>query len=366
MDLPMSEISELTLTQTFVTYKFPVTLPVNYNPEGMPTPKRDMSVVTVKAQKQTRDKAIVWVEFISPPSHVGKQIQLFPKSLEPKNGPAQGADFSLLTAIKAKFPNATTWRDLGVANSAGSRGTASALATLAVYSGGERFSADTLNHSSLDTSEQSPAHLHSLAGGEEGESPNAPPGYTRGMQDPKHRGQMLRSPIKDAWIAAEKLEMEGLARRKCWVRVLKSTLTAQDKVFSTRFHYKIKRKHGQFEKCKVRLVVQGQHMHRKDDQGRGDFEDAFSPVPHASGFRMILALATQNNMHCDHVDISQAFVQGDLLPGDGHNGKVYISAPPGFDDDPNYVYQLRRPLYGIPSAARAWHHTMSAYLKSQG
>lgn len=90
----------------------------------------------------------------------------------------------------------------------------------------------------------------------------APPGYTRGMQDPKHRGQMLRSPIKDTWIAAEKLEMEGLARRKCWVRVMKSTLTAQDKVFSTRFHYKIKRKHGQFEKCKVRLVVQGQHMHR--------------------------------------------------------------------------------------------------------
>jgi hypothetical protein len=141
---------------------------------------------------------------------------------------------------------------------------------------------------------------------------------------------------------------------------------AQDKVFSTRFHYKIKRKQGQFEKCKVRLVVQGQHMHRKDDQGRGDFEDAFSPVPHASGFRTILALATQNNMHCDHVDISQAFVQGDLLPGDGHNGKVYISAPPGFDEDPNYVYQLRRPLYGMPSAARAWHHTMSAYLKGQG
>jgi hypothetical protein len=55
-------------------------------------------------------------------------------------------------------------------------------------------------------------------------------------------------------------------------------------------------------------------MHRKDDQGRGDFEEAFSPVPHASGFHMILALATQNNMHCDHVDISQAFVQGDLLP----------------------------------------------------
>ena len=110
----------------------------------------------------------------------------------------------------------------------------------------------------MEISERSLAHLHSLAEGEEHESANAPKGYTRGMQDPKHRGQMLRSPIKDTWITAEKLEMEGLTRRKCWIRVHRSTLTAQDKIFSTRFHYKIKRKQGKFEKCKVHLVVQGQ------------------------------------------------------------------------------------------------------------
>ena len=144
------------------------------------------------------------------------------------------------------------------------------------------------------------------------------------------------------------------------------TPLTMEKIFSTRFHYKIKRKDGQFEKCKVRLVIQGQHMRRKDDTGVGDFEDTFSPVPHASGFRTILALATQHHMLCDHVDISQAFVQGDLLPGDGHNGKVYISPPPGYTEEDGYVYQLRRPLYGMPSAARAWHTSMSAYLKSQG
>ena len=71
-------------------------------------------------------------------------------------------------------------------------------------------------------------------------------------------------------------------------------------------------------------------------------------------------------MHMDHVDISQAFVQGELLPGDGHNGNVYISPPPGYDEDPAYVYRLRRPLYGMPSAARAWFKTMSAFLKSEG
>ena len=145
----------------------------------------------------------------------------------------------------------------------------------------------------------------------------------------------MRSVLQSHWLASERLEMDALHRRKVWIRVLRSSLAPDETIFSTRFHYKIKRKHGEFEKCKVRLVVQGQHMHRKDAAGVGDFDDAFSPVPHASGFRGILSLATQHDMFCDHVDMSQAFCQGELLPGDGQNGKVYISAPPGFDEDPD-------------------------------
>jgi len=56
-------------------------------------------------------------------------------------------------------------------------------------------------------------------------------------------------------------------------------------------------------------------MRRKGEDGVGDYDDAFSPVPAASGFRTILSLATQQNMFTEHVDISQAFVQGKLLPG---------------------------------------------------
>ena len=51
-------------------------------------------------------------------------------------------------------------------------------------------------------------------------------------------------------------------------------------------------------------------------------------MPAPSGFRTILSLATALDMFTDHVDISQAFVQGELLPGDRHNGNVYISSPP--------------------------------------
>jgi len=94
-------------------------------------------------------------------------------------------------------------------------------------------------------------------------------------------------------------------------------------------------------------------MKRKGADGVSDCDDAFSPVPAASGFRTILSLVTQLDMFTDHVDFFQAFVQGEVLPGDGHNGNVYISSPPGYDEDSRYIHRLLKPLYGMPSAARA-------------
>ena len=72
LDTTMSEMQELALAHAFVTHKIPVTLPAHYNPAGMTNPKGDMVVIVVKVQRQTRDKATVWVEFLSPPSHAGK------------------------------------------------------------------------------------------------------------------------------------------------------------------------------------------------------------------------------------------------------------------------------------------------------
>jgi len=159
--------------------------------------------------------------------------------------------------------------------------------------------------------------------------------------------------------------MDGLWRRGVFQKVLRSSPTLQDRVFTSRFNYKIKQKGAEFNKCKVRLAVQGQHMRRKGEDSVGDYDDAFSPVPAASGSCTILSLATQQNMFTDHVDISQAFVLGELLPGDGHNGKVCTSSPPGYDEDPLYVIRLLIPLYGMPSAARAWHTTMRVFLAKE-
>jgi hypothetical protein len=68
-------------------------------------------------------------------------------------------------------------------------------------------------------------------------------------------------------------------------------------------------------------------------------------------------------MHTDHVDISQAFTQGELLDGDEQIGNAYIST--GYASDNEYYYLLKRPLYGMPSAARAWFTTVSEFLKTE-
>ena len=77
--------------------------------------------------------------------------------------------------------------------------------------------------------------------------------------------------------------------------MLRSTLQKQDKIFATRFHCKNKRKREKIDKLKVRLVMQGQHMKLKDNTGQVDFTDAFSPVPHSSGLRLLLGIATEND-----------------------------------------------------------------------
>ena len=96
-----------------------------------------------------------------------------------------------------------------------------------------------------------------------------------------------------------------------------------------------------------------------------DYADAFSPVPHASGFRTLVALAAANDMKMDQIDISQAFLQGDLLPGDGRRGRVFIAPPPGHPEEEGIIWLLK-PLYGMPQSARCWHLTKSNWLKNEG
>jgi hypothetical protein len=103
--------------------------------------------------------------------------------------------------------------------------------------------------------------------------------------DPKHNGAAMRNERLTAiWKEEQGNEMTGLFGCGCLKKVKRRELPMGTRVISSRVHYKIKRHSAgepklKVKRLKVRLVVQGQHM----SKDKGDFTDAFSPVPHLSG-----------------------------------------------------------------------------------
>jgi hypothetical protein len=158
--------------------------------------------------------------------------------------------------------------------------------------------------------------------------------------------------------------MKGLWERGCLGRVRRSDLPADARVISSRFHYKIKRSHAgddklKVKRLKVRLVVQGQQM----SKDRGDFDNAFSPVPHLAGIRTVMSTATAQGWGARTVDFKQGFIQSDLPKG---AKPIYISPPPGVQEEEGIVYQVLQPLYGMPHSGRCLHVTWSKWLQSEG
>ena len=114
-------------------------------------------------------------------------------------------------------------------------------------------------------------------------------------------------------------------------------------------------------KSKIRLVLQGQHM----KQGV-NYEHSYSPVPQASGFCTMLALATAEDMLINHVDINQVFLQGDMLKEEGLKATSTSHLLQAMVRMQNMSIALCAPLYGACTSSRAWHKTMSAFTKRQG
>ena len=164
-------------------------------------------------------------------------IELFCTSLEPKTKQGQGADLSIMLALKITKPGAKSLFDLGVRCKPRSDTTRNMIAAFDSMLGGTIFEASQVSSDDFETSEQNPSgdecHLRSF---------RDPVGFSSGASNPKHYGQAMRSAMKAAWIKSRTSEMDGLWRRGVFQKVLGSSLTPQDRVFKSRFHYKIKRK----------------------------------------------------------------------------------------------------------------------------
>nr|GEZ29855.1 retrovirus-related Pol polyprotein from transposon TNT 1-94 [Tanacetum cinerariifolium] len=89
-----------------------------------------------------------------------------------------------------------------------------------------------------------------------------------------------------------------------------------------------------------------------------DFEESFAPVARLEAIRIFLA---HKNMVVYQMDVKTAFLNGNLRE------EVYVRQLDGFvdQDNPNHVYKLKKALYGLKKASRAWYDMLSSFLISQ-
>jgi hypothetical protein len=107
----------------------------------------------------------------------------------------------------------------------------------------------------------------------------------------------------------------------------------------------------------ARLVAQGY------TQVEGlDFRETYAPVARLKTIRILLAYPCTHNIKLYQIDVKSAFLNCYI------NREVYVEQPPGFEDDkrPNHVYKLKKTLYGLKKAPRAWYERLRDFLLSKG
>ncbi|GJY02534.1 hypothetical protein Tco_0360686 [Tanacetum coccineum] len=108
---------------------------------------------------------------------------------------------------------------------------------------------------------------------------------------------------------------------------------------------------------KARLVAQGYTQ----EEGI-DYEEVFAPVARIEAIRLFLAYASYMGFTIYQMDVKSAFLYGTI------DEEVYVKQPPSFEDPkfPHRVYKVKKAMYGLHQAPRAWYGTLSKYLLANG
>jgi hypothetical protein len=175
-------------------------------------------------------------------------------------------------------------------------------------------------------------------------------------KEPKTLAEALALPSEEAakWRQAAEEEMGALIDNGVFELV---RLPPGRKAIGCRWVFKVKHNaDGSIERYKARLVIKGY------SQRPGfDFTETFSPTPKWATIRTILALAALDDLELHSVDISSAFLNGDL------DEEIYMEEPEGFQTkDKTWAYRLQKSLYGLKQAGRQWHQKLHSVLTSMG
>ncbi|KAI3669351.1 hypothetical protein L6452_40584 [Arctium lappa] len=160
---------------------------------------------------------------------------------------------------------------------------------------------------------------------------------------------------ESSWIEAMQEELLQFKLQDVWDLV---DLPKGQRAIGTKWVFRNKRdERGIVIRNKARLVAQGYTQ----EEGI-DYDEVFAPVARIEAIRLFLDYASYMKFKVYQMDVKSAFLYGSI------EEEVYVCQPPGFEN-PSYldrVYKLKKALYGLHQAPRAWYDTLSSYLFENG
>ena len=153
-----------------------------------------------------------------------------------------------------------------------------------------------------------------------------------------------------------KEEFDALHKTGTWDLVdLPSGISA----ISCKWVYKITtRSDGTVNRYKAHLVVRG-----FTQEYRIDYEENFALVARLSSIMTLIVISAAHKWPLFHMDVKNAFLNGEL------SKEVYMKLPLGYSHPPGFphkVCRLRRALYGLKQAPRAWFAKFSSTISQHG
>ncbi|WVZ93323.1 hypothetical protein U9M48_039311 [Paspalum notatum var. saurae] len=151
-------------------------------------------------------------------------------------------------------------------------------------------------------------------------------------------------------------ELENFERNHVWDLVEPPPICRR---IGTKWIFKNKQgENGMVVRNKTRLVAQG--FCQKEGI---DYEETFAPVACLEAIRILLAFAASKGFNLQQMDVKSAFLNGFI-----EEEEVYVRQPPGFENARflDRVYKLRKSLYGLKQALRAWYARLKSFLLKSG
>ncbi|GJY80889.1 retrovirus-related pol polyprotein from transposon TNT 1-94 [Tanacetum coccineum] len=159
---------------------------------------------------------------------------------------------------------------------------------------------------------------------------------------------------QSSWIEAMQEELNEFERLEVWELVPRPDKVM---VITLKWIYKVKLNElGRILKNKARLIACGY----RQEEGI-DFEESFAHVERLDAIQFFLTFAAHMKMIVYQMDVKTTFLNNILWE------EVYVSQLNRFmdKDNLNHVYKLKKALFGLKQAPRAWYDLLSKFLLSQ-